>query len=251
VVIVEDDADIRAVLAATLKVAGFRVHACSTGVAGVEAVRDVAPEVLILDVGLPDIDGFEVARRVRLFSNTYILMVTALAREADTLMGLKAGADDYITKPFRPREVRCRVEALLRRPRLRSGSTSLTDSPLAADVTAPEALSYNGLQVNPVERTVEVDGTDVQLTSSEFDILHALLRQGRRAQAKEDLVQVLRGNQAGPGVLYQDADEQVLQVHIANLRRKLGDSAADPRWVETVHGFGYRLAAANAGTMRK
>jgi two-component system OmpR family response regulator len=256
VVIVEDDMDIREVLVSIFRQGGFRVHAYASGTEGVEGVREHCPHVVILDLNLPDIDGFEVARRVRLFSNTYILMLTARTQEMDTLLGLEAGADDYVTKPFRPRELRYRVEALLRRPRIRSDTAGLTDSPLAPEIIAlppsvaqdpgqepVEVFDYNGLRLATASRTAEVDGLELKLTASEFDLLHALLRSGRTVQTKEDLVQVLRSGQTGAEGFGREADEQVIQVHIANLRRKLGDTATNPRWVETVHGFGYRLAA--------
>ena len=120
-VVVEDDGDIRDLLVSVLTQAGFAVHAAGTGTAGVELVRAHCPLVTTLDVSLPDIDGFEVARRVRTFSGTYIVMLTARDEEIDTLMGLDAGADDYVTKPFRPRELRARIQAMLRRPRQLAG----------------------------------------------------------------------------------------------------------------------------------
>ncbi|WP_411374085.1 response regulator transcription factor [Arthrobacter sp. MPF02] len=259
VVIVEDAADVRDALTLIFRQAGFRVHAVGSGAEGVRAVRDHQPQAMILDIELPDIDGYEVARRVRLFSNTYILMLTARAQELDILLGLEAGADDYVSKPFRLREIRYRVEALLRRPRIRSDTPDLTASPLQdaesiessqftpamAEQRTPR-LEHNGLRMNLPARTVEVDGTEVRLTASEFDLLRALLESGRTVRAKEDLAAVLRGGQGGNDGFGRESDEQVVQVHIANLRKKLGDSAADPRWVETVHGFGYRLAAAKA-----
>ena len=116
-VIIEDDKDIRDLLHAVLQQSGFEVHASPTGLEGVEAVRRHNPAVVTLDLGLPDIDGFEVIRQLRLFSDAYIVMLTARAEELDTLMGLEAGADDYITKPFRPRELRARISAMMRRPR--------------------------------------------------------------------------------------------------------------------------------------
>lgn len=259
--IIEDDTDIRSVLAGIFREAGFDVHVFRTGLEGVEGISEHRPQVVILDLSLPDIDGFEVSRRVRLFSNAYILMLTARTHELDTLLGLEAGADDYLTKPFRPRELRYRVEALLRRPRIRGGSVSLTDSPLAdpepsggsdsaagiSAVREPSFLEHNGLRLDVRARTVEVDGSELKLTPSEFDLLHVLLAGGRTVQGKEDLAQVLRGGQPAAGGFGREADEQVVQVHIANLRRKLGDAVSSPRWVETVHGFGYRLAANLAG----
>lgn len=119
-VVVEDDQDIRELVGVILTQAGFEVHTESSGVAGVEAVRTHKPDIITLDLGLPDIDGFEVARRIKEFSDAYIIMLSGRADELDTLQGLESGADDYLTKPFRPRELRARVNAMLRRPRITS-----------------------------------------------------------------------------------------------------------------------------------
>jgi two-component system, OmpR family, response regulator len=252
-VVIEDEPDIRNVLEAGFRAAGFRVYAYETGEAGVEGVRIHRPDVVTLDLGLPDIDGYEVARRIRLFSNAYVLMLTARAQEVDVLLGLESGADDYVSKPFRFREIRYRVEALLRRPRLRSDAAGLTDSSLselAADAAPPASptlasgrlLTHNGLSLRVDARTVAVDGVDVKLTRSEFDLLLSLLVAGRTVSTKEDLARTVRGGPDAPDGFGRDLDEQVIHVHIANLRKKLGDSVLSPRWVETVHGFGYRLA---------
>jgi DNA-binding response OmpR family regulator len=252
-VLVEDDPDIRLMVADIFRGAGFKTHAFAYGQEGVEGVDRHRPEVVVVDLGLPDIDGFEVTRRIRNISNAYILILTASSHEMDTILALEAGADDYVTKPFRPRELRYRVEALLRRPRLRTDTTNLTGSSLdpqpAEDPAqepadqAPYYLEHNGLQLHVATRTVRVDGRElVQLTASEFDLLHSFLVNGRVVQTKEDLAQGLRGGQ-GTDSLGRIQDDQVIQVHIANLRKKLGETAANPRWVETVHGFGYRLAA--------
>lgn len=254
VVVVEDDPDIQVVVGGILKEAGFGIHAFGHGQAGVAAVDQHKPEVVVVDLGLPDIDGFEVTRRIRAFSNAYILILTASSSEMDTILALEAGADDYLTKPFRSRELRYRVEALLRRPRLRTDTPHLTVSSLdvqnenagnglSAVEAQPLVLEHNGLELHPSTRTVRKDGVEHQgLTASEFDLLHALLSGGRAIQSREELAQALRTAQGVPEGSERAADEQVIQVHIANLRRKLGDSAAKPRWVETVHGFGYRLA---------
>jgi DNA-binding response OmpR family regulator len=254
-VIIEDDPDIRKLLEAGFRAAGFRVYAYETGDAGVEGVRIHRPDVVTLDLGLPDIDGYEVARRIRLFSNAYLLMLSARAQEVDVLLGLESGADDYVSKPFRFREVRYRVEALLRRPRLRADAAGLTDSPLAGQAgetrppAAPETerghvLEHNGLSLRVDSRTVAVNGTNVKLTRSEFDLLRTLLVSGRTVSTKEDLARILRGDSSVPAGFGREPDEQVIHVHIANLRKKLGDTTLSPRWVETVHGFGYRLAPA-------
>ncbi|WP_236560729.1 response regulator transcription factor [Arthrobacter sp. 8AJ] len=255
VVVVEDDPDISVVVSGILREAGFGIHAFDHGQAGVDAVNKHSPEVVVVDLGLPDIDGFEVTRRIRTFSNAYVLILTASSQELDTILALEAGADDYLTKPFRARELRYRVEALLRRPRLRTDTPHLTASSLQpAPATGPDAppdvrdgpaaLAHNGLRLHVSTRTVSVDGAEIRgLTASEFELLNTILVNGRVVLSKEDLAQSMRGGQSVDDAMDRAPDEQVIQVHIANLRRKLGDSAAKPRWIETVHGFGYRLAA--------
>ena len=251
-VIIEDEADIRMALIGIFKEAGFTVHAFESGLDGVEGVRSRQPDVVTLDLGLADIDGFEVARQVRQFSDAYIVILSARTQELDTLLGLEAGADDYVTKPFRPRELRYRVEALLRRPRGRNASPIAAQF-LAVDFApAPaqalewrandEVLEHNGLHLSVQARTVELAGAELALTRSEFDLLHALLRAGRNVLTKDALAQVLRGTPASQDSFWSDADGKAIHVHITNLRRKLGDSAASPLWVETVRGVGYRLA---------
>ncbi|MFD1507170.1 response regulator transcription factor [Georgenia yuyongxinii] len=281
-VVVEDDGDIRDLLISVLTQAGFDVHAASTGTAGVELVREHCPIVTTLDVSLPDIDGFEVARRVRGFSGTYIVMLTAHDEEIDTLMGLDAGADDYITKPFRPRELRARIQAMLRRPRQLAGVASSLAAASAASasagavgaaprrdpVGAPDSaaspapagagaasafdaaaaaddwdgvLTHNGLRLDIDARLVDVDGTPVHLTRTEFDLLAALLAAPRRVLPKVELVRDVWPEEYGSGAFVRDADKRAVEVHVANLRRKLGDDAAHPRFIETVRGTGYRL----------
>jgi two-component system, OmpR family, response regulator len=287
-VVVEDDDDIREVVCTVLTQSGFRVHTAATGIEGVEAVREHRPDVVTLDLSLPDIDGFEVARRVRLFSDSYIIMVTARTDELDTLQGLDSGADDYITKPFRPRELRARVSALLRRPRgggyapgnaldpapaRPAGASQAAGSPAAGEsqTAGPSAqksgaapgkpgneapvspaaqrkqarsqeLEHNGLRLDPGTRTLEIDGSEVDLTRTEFDLLQVLMESGRIVRTKADLARSLRSREYDTGVYISEADERVVEVHVGNLRRKLGDSAKDPRWVETVRGIGYRMA---------
>ncbi|MGP5640549.1 response regulator transcription factor [Brachybacterium tyrofermentans] len=142
-VVVEDDADIRGLMTALLGQSGFEVHEAGSGTAGVKAVREHEPVVVTVDLGLPDIDGYEVTRQVRQFSDAYIVMLTARTEEIDTLLGLEAGADDYVTKPFRPRELRARIEAMLRRPRITiagaAGSSTTISSAAAQHSAAPLA----------------------------------------------------------------------------------------------------------------
>jgi len=249
-VIVEDDPDIRELLDAVLTQAGFATYTAGAGRAGVELVRQVDPLVTTLDVSLPDIDGFEVCRRIRAVSDTYVVMLTARTDEIDALMGLDAGADDYQTKPFRPRELRARIEAMLRRPRRGDGpapaapDTATTSAPSAPPATAADGdtpIVVDGLVVDVLGRVVSVDGDEVALTRSEFDLLAALAGAPGRVLAKDALVRVLWGDEYDVGTPVTDADRRSIEVHLANLRRKIGDEPAAPRWIRTVRGVGYRF----------
>jgi DNA-binding response OmpR family regulator len=248
-VIIEDDADIGNLLAAVLAEAGFESHQTSTGVDGIEAVKEHDPILTTLDISLPGIDGFEVARRIREFSHTYIIMLSARTDEVDTLMGLDAGADDYMTKPFRPRELRARVEAMLRRLRRTPGSGLGAEQSDAENGSAAEGsgdqesgwLQHNGLRMHPQMRLSELDGEPVELTRSEFDLMLAILERRRRVITKNELVLELRGDGSTGGYI-SDNDRRAVEVHLANLRRKLNDPVGKPRFVQTVRGVGYRLA---------
>jgi DNA-binding response OmpR family regulator len=277
-VVIEDDDDIRNLLETVLTQGGFEVVARSNGLDGIEAVRTFAPTVTTLDVNMPGIDGFETAKRIRAFSATYIVMLTALDEEIDTLQGLDAGADDYITKPFRPRELRARIEAMLRRPRAMAGeapsapaaaSPSLgapTEAPVepvqpGVDPSAPDAASaavggpvdddaegwheHNGLRLNLPMRIVRIDAQEIPLTRSEFDLLAALMQSARRVRTKADLALLLRGESYVTSHFVSEADKRGVEVHVGNLRKKIGESSSQPRWIETVRGVGYRLTASD------
>lgn len=251
-VVIEDDEDIRGLLEAVLQQSGFSVHCAAGGSDGVDVVRRNQPELVTLDLGLPDIDGFEVARRIRGVSDAHVLMLTARAEEIDMVLGLESGADDYMTKPFRPRELRARVEAMMRR---RSG-TLKREAP--AETPAPSALAnvpadanaagagpvwaLNGLVLSIPAHSVSVDGADIALTPTEFMLLELLLAGGRRVRTKADLVRRLRDEDPESGTFVSTADGRAVEVHLGNLRRKVGDSAQEPRWIETVRGVGYRSA---------
>ena len=248
-VVIEDDADVRNLLWAILNEAGFVCVPAATGVEGINAVREHQPILTTLDVSLPGIDGFEVARRIRSFSNTYVIMLSARDEEIDTLMGLDAGADDYLTKPFRPRELRARIEAMLRRYRTnwRSGSQggsapvpAAERAPVVEEVEDSGWLSHNGLRINADMWLCDLDGAPVELTRSEFDLLLALMEGNRRVITKDSLALELRGE--SPGSYVSDSDRRAVEVHMANLRRKLNDPVSSPRYIETVRGVGYRLA---------
>ncbi|MBT2594436.1 response regulator transcription factor [Arthrobacter sp. ISL-72] len=250
-VVVEDDADVRNLLEAVLSQAGFEVYSAAAGRKGVEVVRDHGANVVTLDVGLPDIDGYEVLRQIRQFSDAYVVMLTGRTEEPDLLTALHSGADDYITKPFRPLELRARVAAMLRRPRPRSlqGRT-----PAPAPAPAPSSASssggglaeetvlrHNGLALNRKTRSVVVHGDTLPLTRSEFDLLQELLRVGGAVCTKTDLVRVVRGEEDRDDTYVSESDERAVEVHIGNLRRKLHEDPQSPRWLQTVRGVGYRL----------
>ena len=253
-VVIEDDADIRNLLTAILDQAGFSCHACESGQDGIAAVRAHDPILTTLDISLPGIDGFEVARQIRSFSSTYIIMLSARDEEIDTLMGLDAGADDSLTKPFRPRELRARIEAMLRRYVTPVQAAVAAAAPAPAAVQAPAAtpepvaedttggwISHNGLRINPDMWLVDLDGAPLELTRSEFDLLLAIMSGNRRVISKDALALELRGDYATSGYV-SDSDRRAVEVHMANLRRKLNDPVASPRYIETVRGVGYRLA---------
>jgi len=241
-VVIEDEEDIRSLLSAVLAQAGFTVHGASTGQDGLDLVLEHQPLVTTLDVNMPGMDGFETAKRIRLASATYIVMLSARTEEIDALQGLEAGADDYVAKPFRPRELRARIDAMLRRPRHHIATPALAGAG-EDEFDRDGWLEHRGVRLNPETRIVTVDGVDLDLTRSEFDILADLLGSGRRVRAKSDLAMMLRGEHY-TGVEYvSDSDARAIEVHVANLRRKLGESPASPRWIETVRGVGYRLTA--------
>ncbi|MBL0888102.1 response regulator transcription factor [Myceligenerans indicum] len=237
-VVVEDDDDIRALIEFTLRQAGFTVHPATTGAQGVALVRAHEPIVTTVDVALPDIDGFEVVRRLRTFSDTVVVMLTGRVAEPDTLMGLEVGADEYVTKPFRPRELRARVDALLRR-----AGRSTTSAPEPSN--GPASGASNGeLEVDTARRTVRLGGELVQLTRTEFELLAALHDAHGRTVAKGDLAALLWPDQYRYGGRVSEADHRTVEVHVANVRRKLGDSPASPRFIHTVRGLGYRFEGA-------
>lgn len=222
VLVVDDERPIVELIAGYLDREGFRVRACYDGLSAVAAVRNLSPDVVILDVMLPGLDGIEVCREVRTFSNACILMLTARDEEIDRIVGLTVGADDYLTKPFSPRELVARVKALLRRQRV-----------LAEPVARPIRTSV-GLEIDPARHRLRVDGMAIDVTALEFNLLAALAASPGVVLTRAQLLERVWGDQ-------YTSDDHLVDVHVANLRRKLGDVSTRPRFVETVRGVGYRL----------
>lgn len=217
--VVDDEPPIRELVRGYLERDGILVTVAEDGPAALAAARAESPDIVILDLMLPGIDGLEVCRQLRTFSDAYVLMLTARSEEIDRIVGLSVGADDYLVKPFSPRELVARVRALLRRPR-----------------TTSHALPPVGLVLNAQRHEVRVDGAPIDLTATEFGILAALARDPGVVVSRTALLDSVWG----PEFV---SDDHLVDVHVANLRRKLGDDAERPRFVETVRGFGYRLAA--------
>jgi len=222
--IVEDAPEFVALLVPTLDGEGFDVSVATTGREGIAIARELHPDLVVLDVTLPDVDGFEVCRVIRTFSDTYVVMVTGRREEIDKVLGLTVGADDYLTKPFSPRELLARVRAMLRRPRAGLGE-------------AKPPRRFGDLTIDPDAREVRVAARVVELTPTEFDLLDALSARPRMAFSRGQLLEhVSRGQSSG--------DDHVVDVHIANLRRKIGDDPKASRYVLTVRGVGYRMGEA-------
>ena len=220
VLVVDDEPGIRRVLTGYLEAAGFEVSEAATGEDAVARVRRSAPDVVLLDVMLPDVDGIEVLRRLRTFSDVYVLLVTARAEETDTLVGLAVGADDYVTKPFSPREVVARVKAVLRRGR--------------GGERHDGRLHFASLTIDPGSREVDAAGQAVSLSALEFDLLLALASAPGRVFSRGQLLERVWG-----GDFY--GDERVIDVHIRSIRKHLGDDATSPRIIATARGVGYKF----------
>ncbi len=253
-VIIEDDADVRSLLDEVFRAAGFRTVLAGSGLDGLAAIEEHGPVITTLDINLPGIDGFEVARRIRRVSSTFIIMLSALADESDVVLGLTSGADEYLVKPFRPRELRARIEALLRRPRTEDPRAAaaprvVLDAPpgAGADTTVAtwRGRVHLDLSLDLDTRVVLVGQQRVDLTPTEFELLATLLASQRRVCSKSELALGLRGVPPGSAGHVSEPDKRAIETHIANLRRKLGDSSAKPRYIETVRGVGYRLTPAD------
>jgi DNA-binding response OmpR family regulator len=217
--VVEDAPELQQIVGTALRDEGFDVTVADDGEEGLASARRHPPDIIVLDIGLPGIDGVEVCRRMRLFSDAYVVMLTARDDELDKLVGLSVGADDYMTKPFSPRELVARLRAMLRRPRSQPADGSTSSEPeLAIDADAREA---------------SLAGRALPLTRIEFDLLDTLARRPRRVMSRQQLLDAVWG----PSWF---GDKHVVEVHVSNLRRKL-DAVTDHRYIHTVRGVGYRF----------
>jgi DNA-binding response OmpR family regulator len=225
ILVIDDDAKIRNLVVAYLRAEHYEVATASDGASAVDLVRSRQPDIVILDVVMPGIDGIETLRRIRTFSDVYVIMLTARAEETDKVVGLSVGADDYVTKPFSPRELVARVKAVLRR---------LRSTAVAGPASTDQVLMFPGLSIDRDRHQVTVDERAVTLTALEFQLLTALAEQPGRVFSRRQLLQAVWGwDYVG--------DDRVVDVHIRNLRKALGDAAHAPRFVGTVRGVGYRF----------
>jgi two-component system, OmpR family, phosphate regulon response regulator PhoB len=225
VLIVDDDLDIQRLVSYNLSQAGFRVSTAATGLAALNSIEKQAPDLVILDIMLPDLDGLEVCKTLRRRAATRripIIMLTARTQEVDRVVGFELGADDYVMKPFSPRELVLRVKSIFRR---------MGDTPA-------EVLQVGRIELNPQRRQVLVDHQTVNLTAKEFDLLQELMRAGGNVLTREVLMNKVWG-------YHTEATSRTLDTHVRRLREKLGDEAVH---LETVHKIGYRMGnRADAG----
>ncbi len=228
VLVVDDERPLAKLVASYLQRDGFDVSLAHAGVTALDVARRVDPDVVILDLGLPELDGVQVCRELRTFSDCYVIMVTARGEETDKLVGLSAGADDYLTKPFSPRELLARVHAMLRRPR--------TDPTHSGGVDGPASRVFGPLTIDVSAREIHLEDEPVAVTRTEFDVLAALSARPGSAFTRRELIDTVWG-------ATWVGDEHLVDVHVGHLRRKLGDDPNAARFIRTVRGIGYRMGA--------
>ncbi len=224
VLVVDDAAEIRLMVSAALSRDGsYALSEASSGTEALDAARNFRPDVVVLDLGLPDIDGVEVCRELRTFTDAYVLMLTGRDEEVDRLVGLAVGADDYMTKPFSPRELAARIQVLLRRPRTGTDTTT---------TQAAETLTRGDLEIDMLAREVHVEGELLDLTKIEFDLLSTLASRPEMVFTRQQIIDTVWGDD-------WFGNDHMISVHIANLRKKL--DANGTNHIKTVRGVGYRM----------
>ena len=221
VLLIDDDLRLVEMLGEYLRARGYQVEVCGDGEAGLAALARGEPDAVILDVMLPGIDGLEVCRRLRARSQVPILMLTARGDDLDRIVGLELGADDYLPKPFNPRELLARLAAILRRAR-------------GAGAPADQVLRFGPLEIDRASREVRVRGQRRELTGRQFDLLLLLAERAGRVQTREQLMDALKGEE-------WDSVDRSIDVHISRIRQLIEDDARHPRLVQTVRGAGYVL----------
>lgn len=230
ILIVEDEPSLREVVSLYLRRAGYRVATASDGRLALDWLERETPDLVVLDLMLPHVDGFEITRRLRARGDTPIIMLTARREESERIAGLELGADDYVVKPFSPQELVSRVRAVLRRTRkdgAAAGATMLPSEP---------TLTFDSLQIDPGARTVSVRGAEKTLTAKEFDLLHWLARHPRQVFTRDQLLEAVWG--------YSEyIDPGAVTVHIRRLREKIEVNPSDPQHILTVWGVGYKFEA--------
>jgi len=229
ILVVEDEPSIAEVVALYLERAGYDVEAVTDGAAAIELLAHKQPELIVLDLMLPEVDGLQVARWVRERGDTPIIILTARGSEMDRIAGLEMGADDYVVKPFSPQELVSRVRAVLRRTHNHEegeGGTRIADE--------HETLIFDGMEIDVQTRTVSVGSKRIELTAKEFDLLLVLARHPRRVFTREELLGIVWG--------FTDyIDPSTVTVHIRRIREKIEDDASKPRFITTKWGVGYRF----------
>jgi len=223
VLVVEDEIEIARVVRDYLRNAGFEVIVVGDGGSAVASVRSAKPDLLVLDLGLPGRDGLDVAREIRRWSDTPIVMLTARGDETDRIVGLEIGADDYVVKPFSPKELVARVRAVLRRTRTAA--------------RGDEVVRAGDVEIDTAKMRVSVGGTLVDLTPTEFQLLATLAREPGRVFTRSQLLDAVHG-------VAIESYERAIDAHVKNIRRKIEPEPGSPRYVVTVHGVGYRFADA-------
>ena len=223
ILVVDDEQPIRELVRSYLVRDGFEVFAADDGPSALEAMRQLRPDVVVLDLMLPGLDGVEVCRQLRTFSDAYVIMLTARDEEVDRIVGLSIGADDYMVKPFSPKELVARARAVLRR--------------VEGKEAAIETIRVAGVVIDLPRMRVTVEGRPVELTATEFVLLATLAREPGRVFTRAQLLD------AAHGVAFE-AYERAIDAHVKNIRRKLEPASGPPRYIQTVYGVGYRFAEA-------
>jgi two-component system alkaline phosphatase synthesis response regulator PhoP len=225
ILVVDDEAKIVQIARDYLAHAGFRVLTAGDGKSAIDLALSEKPDLIVLDIGLPAMDGLDVTRAVRKYGDTPIIMLTARGEESDKLVGLELGADDYVVKPFSPKELVARVRAVLRRAEARR------------DAPASQNIRIADLTLDLPKMAVSVNGAPAQLTASEFQLLAALAQQPGRIFTRAQLLDALRG-------VAFESYERAIDAHIKNIRRKIEPDPRAPRYILTVYGVGYKFAEA-------